>query len=62
MVRGVERRRLLDLGVIRGTDIKVEMVGPGGDPTAYRVRGSVLALRHNQAELIRVIPEVEKQP
>jgi DtxR family Mn-dependent transcriptional regulator len=52
--RGVERRRLLDLGIIPGTEIGVEMVSPGGDPTAYRIRGTVIALRDSQARLIQV--------
>ena len=54
--RGMERRRLLDLGIIPGTEIGVEMVNPGGDPTAYRIRGTVIALRSSQARLIRVSP------
>jgi DtxR family Mn-dependent transcriptional regulator len=54
--RGVERRRLFDLGIIPGTEIHVEMVNPGGDPTAYRIRGSVIALRNSQARLIKVKP------
>jgi DtxR family Mn-dependent transcriptional regulator len=52
--RGVERRRLLDLGFVAGTQVDVEMVSPGGDPTAYLVRGTVVALRREQANLIRV--------
>ncbi|MCJ7716654.1 MAG: FeoA domain-containing protein [Anaerolineales bacterium] len=57
--RGMERRRLFDLGIIPGTEIKVEMVNPGGDPTAYRIRGSVIALRSTQARLIKVTPVEE---
>jgi DtxR family Mn-dependent transcriptional regulator len=52
--RGQERRRLLDLGFVPGTLVEVDMVSPAGDPTAYRVRGSVVALRREQANLIRV--------
>jgi DtxR family Mn-dependent transcriptional regulator len=52
--RGQERRRLLDLGFVSGTLVEVDMVSPAGDPTAYRVRGSVVALRREQASLIRV--------
>jgi DtxR family transcriptional regulator, Mn-dependent transcriptional regulator len=52
--RGAERRRLLDLGFVSGTPVDVEMVSPAGDPTAYRVRGTVVALRREQAGLIRV--------
>ena len=54
--RGVERRRLFDLGIIPGTEIDVEMVNPGGDPTAYRIRGTVIALRSTQARMIKVNP------
>lgn len=52
--RGPERRRLLDLGFVAGTPVEVEMTSPAGDPTAYRVRGTVIALRREQAGLIRV--------
>ncbi len=52
--RGPERRRLLDLGFVPGTLVEFDMVSPAGDPTAYRVRGSVVALRHEQANLVRV--------
>lgn len=52
--RGPERRRLLDLGFVPGTPVEVDMVSPAGDPTAYRVRGSVVALRREQANLVRV--------
>lgn len=54
--RGVERRRLLDLGIIPGTEIGVEMTNPRGDPTAYNIRGTMIALRSSQARLIRVKP------
>jgi DtxR family Mn-dependent transcriptional regulator len=52
--RGLERRRLLDLGFVPGTVVEVDMVSPAGDPTAYRVRGSVVALRREQANLVRI--------
>jgi DtxR family Mn-dependent transcriptional regulator len=52
--RGQERRRLMDLGFVPGSIVDVEMVSPAGDPTAYRVRGSVVALRREQARLIRI--------
>jgi DtxR family Mn-dependent transcriptional regulator len=61
LCRGVERRRLFDLGIIPGTEIKVEMINPGGDPTAYRIRGTVIALRSSQARLIKVNPVLEQQ-
>lgn len=52
--RGPERRRLLDLGFVPGTEVVAEMRSPGGDPTAYRVRGTSIALRKGQAGLIRI--------
>lgn len=52
--RGASRRRLLDLGFVPGTEVSIELVSPIGDPTAYRVRGSVVALRRSQARLIHV--------
>ncbi len=52
--RGPERRRLLDLGFVPGTTVEVEMASPLNDPVAYRVRGSVVALREEQARLIQI--------
>ncbi len=61
--RGVERRRLMDLGVLPGTEVEVEMFSPSGNPIAYRIRGAVIALRDTQAENIRItrqnIPQTE---
>jgi len=51
---GLNRRRLLDLGILPGTAITVEMRSPLGDPTAYRVRGSVIALRREQSREIEI--------
>jgi DtxR family Mn-dependent transcriptional regulator len=53
-LRGQERRRLLDLGLLPGTLVTAELRGPAGDPTAYRIRGAVIALRQEQARLVRV--------
>jgi len=52
--RGLQRRRLLDLGLVPGSRIRAEMVSATGDPTAYRVRGATIALRRQQAEWIYV--------
>jgi DtxR family Mn-dependent transcriptional regulator len=52
--QGSQRRRLLDLGVVRGTEIVPELVSAGGDPVAYRIRGALVALRREQAEWIRI--------
>ncbi len=52
--RGMERRRLMDLGILPGTVIEAELRSPTGDPTAYRVRGAVIALRREQADMIQI--------
>lgn len=52
--RGLQRRRLMDLGVVPGTVIEAELRSPGGDPTAYRIRGATIALRNQQAEHIYI--------
>ncbi len=52
--RGVERRRLLDLGIVPGTLVRAELESAGGDPIAYRIRGAMIALRKDQADLIYV--------
>ncbi|MEI7911119.1 MAG: iron dependent repressor, metal binding and dimerization domain protein [Verrucomicrobiota bacterium] len=54
--RGPERRRLLDLGFVAGTLVAVEMISPSGEPTAYRVRSTLIALHREQARLVLVKP------
>jgi DtxR family Mn-dependent transcriptional regulator len=53
--RGAERRRLMDLGIVPGTVIGAELRSPGGDPTAYDIRGALIALRREQAALINIV-------
>jgi DtxR family Mn-dependent transcriptional regulator len=52
--QGLQRRRLLDLGLVPGTEVTAVMRSPSGDPTGFRIRGAVIALRSDQADLIRV--------
>ncbi|NLZ27831.1 MAG: ferrous iron transport protein A [Firmicutes bacterium] len=52
--RGNTRRRMLDLGIIHGTEIELLMRSPSGDPSAYFIRGAVIALRADVASLIMV--------
>lgn len=42
---GGMRRRLMDLGLIEGTEIECVGRSPFGDPTAYLIRGAVIAIR-----------------
>lgn len=51
---GRERRRLLDLGLVAGTRIERDFDSMLGSPTAYRVRGAMIALRKEQADRIFV--------
>jgi DtxR family Mn-dependent transcriptional regulator len=53
-LRGPERRRMLDLGLIPGTQVGVDIRSPAGDPTGYRIRGAVIALRREQAEQVKI--------
>jgi len=57
-VRGLTRRRLLDLGVTPGTVIRPELEPLFGRPRAFRIRETLVALRDEQAEgiLVRVLP------
>lgn len=48
------RRRLQDIGVIEGTKILCLQKSFSGDPTAYLIRGSVIALRKEDSEKIIV--------
>lgn len=48
------RRRILDLGLIPTTTIKVLQKSPLGDPVAYLIRGSVIALREEYTKKIIV--------
>ncbi len=42
---GAIRRRMQDIGLIRGTPVRCVSISPLGDPAAYRIRGAVIAIR-----------------
>jgi len=48
------RQRLLDMGVTRGTEIRVERNAPLGDPVEVNIKGYYLALRMSEAKEIEV--------
>ena len=58
-LRGQQRRRLMDLGVVPGTEIAAEMKSAFGDPTAYRIKGASIALRKKIADRIYLVKEKE---
>ena len=51
---GELRRRLLDFGLIEGTEVRCLRISPAGSPMLYRVRGTRMALRTADSSLIRV--------
>ena len=48
------RRRLTDVGLIRGTQVTCLLRSPAGDPCAYLIRGAVIALRGRDAARVQV--------
>jgi DtxR family Mn-dependent transcriptional regulator len=52
--KGLTRRRFLDLGLTPGVTIECALPGMFGEPKAYRVRGTLVALRREQADQIWV--------
>jgi DtxR family Mn-dependent transcriptional regulator len=60
---GLARRRFMDLGLTPGVLVRAEMTSAFGDPVAYRVRGTLIALRREQAAQVLVRREtVSKSP
>jgi ferrous iron transport protein A len=51
---GAIRRRIMDMGITKGTEIYVRKVAPLGDPIEINVRGYELSLRKADAQLIEV--------
>ncbi len=48
------KRRLLDLGLVNGTTIKPILKSPIGNPIAYEVRGTTIALRKEDSKHIKI--------
>ena len=51
---GTLKRRIMDMGLTRGTEVFVRKVAPLGDPMELTVRGYELSVRKGDAELIEV--------
>jgi ferrous iron transport protein A len=56
LTTGSMRRRFSDIGLVRGTAVECVGRSPGGDPSAYRIRGAVIAIRAEDAVGVRVRP------
>ena len=52
---GARRRRIMDMGLTKGTEIYVRKVAPLGDPMELNVRGYELSVRKADAEMIEII-------
>jgi DtxR family Mn-dependent transcriptional regulator len=52
--RGLQRRRLMDLGLIPGTVVTAELKSASGNPAAYNIRGALIALRKDQANMVHI--------
>lgn len=51
---GAVKRRIMDMGITKGTEIKVRKVAPLGDPVEVTVRGYELSLRKADAQMISI--------
>ena len=49
------RRRLQDLGFVPGTEVGCAFRAPLGSPAAYWIKGTVVALRQSESQLIKVM-------
>ncbi len=52
---GAVKRRIMDMGVTKGTEIFIRKVAPLGDPIEITVRGYELSIRKGDAEMIEVM-------
>ena len=51
---GAVKRRLMDMGITKGTQVHIRKVAPLGDPVEVKVRGYELSLRKADAEMVEV--------
>lgn len=51
---GSDRRRFLDLGLITNTKIRAILKSPSGDLRAYEIRGTIIAIRDEDAKKIEI--------
>lgn len=48
------KRRLLDMGLVKETEIMPILISPSGDPRAFLVRGTIIAIREEDAKNIKI--------
>jgi len=54
---GALRRRMMDMGITRGTEIYIRKIAPLGDPVEVNIRGYELTLRKEDAEIVEIETE-----
>ncbi|MCD8376510.1 MAG: ferrous iron transport protein A [Oscillospiraceae bacterium] len=52
---GAVKRRIMDMGITKGTELYVRKVAPLGDPMELNVRGYELSVRRADAEMIEIV-------
>lgn len=52
--KGAVRRRIMDMGLVKGTEVVVRKVAPAGDPIELTVRGYELSIRRSEAMTVEV--------
>ncbi|MCL2088306.1 MAG: ferrous iron transport protein A [Oscillospiraceae bacterium] len=60
-VGGDMRDRLQDMGLIEGTEVACVQISPLGDPSAYLIRGAVIALREEDSCLVKCSAEDQEK-
>jgi len=59
--RGQQRRRLMDMGIVPGSPITAQMISASGDPIGYRVMGTTVGIRRQQADLIFITKNINHE-
>ena len=54
---GALRRRMMDMGITKGTEIYIRKIAPLGDPVEINIRGYELTLRNEDAEIVEIETE-----
>ena len=54
---GALRRRMMDMGITKGTEIYIRKIAPLGDPVEINIRGYELTLRKEDAEIVEIETE-----
>lgn len=57
IAQGAVRQRLVEMGFVRGAELRVERLAPLGDPMELVIKGYHLSLRRDEGACILVVPE-----